>query len=91
MPIYEYLCQNCGHEFEKMQKMTDAPIKKCPKCEKSRVKKKISLSGFQLKGGGWFSDGYTKSKNKQTSETSTQKENAKGCSCEGCPAKKDNK
>ncbi len=56
MPIYEYECQACGHRFEEWQKMSDDPIKVCPKCKKRKVEKLISQTSFQLKGGGWYSD-----------------------------------
>ena len=54
MPIYEYLCQQCGHELEKLQKMSDDALTDCPKCGKSTLTKKISAAGFQLKGSGWY-------------------------------------
>ncbi len=54
MPIYEYACQECGHEFEIIQKMSDSPLKVCPQCEKESLVKKMSVSGFALKGSGWY-------------------------------------
>jgi putative FmdB family regulatory protein len=57
MPIYEYECPSCGHEFEKIQKFSDPELKKCPECGQ-RIRKKISASAFMLKGGGWYADGY---------------------------------
>jgi putative FmdB family regulatory protein len=62
MPIYEYACGKCEHEFEVEQRITDAPLKTCPKCKSRRVKKLISLTSFVLKGDGWFSDLYSSSK-----------------------------
>lgn len=53
MPIYEYICKKCAHEFDEIQKFSDPPIKKCPKC-KGKVEKKLSLPSFQLKGTGWY-------------------------------------
>ena len=50
MPIYEYTCQKCGHHLEVMQKMSDAPLSKCPEC-KGRLEKEYSQTSFQLKGG----------------------------------------
>lgn len=61
MPLYEYACSACRHEFEQMQKFSDASVRKCPSCGKLKVTKKISLAGFQLKGAGWYKDGYVKS------------------------------
>ncbi len=62
MPIYEYECQACQHRFEEWQKMSDKPIKVCPKCKARKVEKLISQTSFQLKGGGWYSDLYASSK-----------------------------
>ena len=58
MPIYEYECPTCGHEFEKIQQFSDPPVKRCPECGRS-VRKKLSVSAFLLKGGGWYADGYS--------------------------------
>jgi putative FmdB family regulatory protein len=58
MPIYEYACGACGHQFEEWQKMSDAPVRVCPKCKKKKVEKLISQTSFTLKGGGWYSDLY---------------------------------
>ncbi|NOQ89362.1 MAG: zinc ribbon domain-containing protein [Gammaproteobacteria bacterium] len=54
MPFYEYQCTNCGHEEEVLQKISDEPLKKCPECGKSTMKKKVSAAAFRLKGGGWY-------------------------------------
>ena len=54
MPIYEYECQSCGHDFEALQKISDAALEDCPQCGKAELKKKISAAAFRLKGGGWY-------------------------------------
>jgi putative FmdB family regulatory protein len=54
MPIYEYQCESCGHRLEKIQKMSDDPIKDCPACETPSLKKLVSAAAFRLKGGGWY-------------------------------------
>jgi putative FmdB family regulatory protein len=56
MPIYEYACPTCG-QFEVTQRITDEPLKKCPTC-KSKVRKLISNTSFQLKGSGWYATDY---------------------------------
>ncbi len=59
MPIYEYACQDCGHNFEKLQRISDDPVRDCPSCEaEGTVKKLVSQTSFVLKGGGWYSDHY---------------------------------
>jgi len=57
MPLYEYRCAACQHEFETMQKVDAPRLRKCPECG-GRLEKLISRSAFHLKGGGWYSDGY---------------------------------
>jgi len=59
MPIYEYACGKCGHEFELEQRITEDPVKTCPKCRARKVKRLISQTSFVLKGGGWYSDLYS--------------------------------
>ena len=54
MPFYEYQCKNCGHALEAMQKVNDAPLKKCPDCGKSQLTRLMSAPVFRLKGGGWY-------------------------------------
>jgi putative FmdB family regulatory protein len=54
MPIYEYRCSACGHHLEALQKMTEAPLRKCPDCGKQRLKRLVSASQFRLKGSGWY-------------------------------------
>ena len=56
---YEYLCGACGHEWEVEQSIRDNPLKKCPQCGKLRAQRQVSGgTGFLLKGGGWYADGY---------------------------------
>jgi len=59
MPIYEYKCDSCGQVTEKLQKMSDAPLKKCPHCG-GKVGKIFSRTSFQLKGSGWYVTDYGK-------------------------------
>lgn len=56
---YEYKCKLCGHEWTADQRISDQPLTVCPKCEKEGAKRLISGgTGFQLKGSGWYRDGY---------------------------------
>jgi len=59
MPLYEYQCKKCGHRFEKIQKFSDKPIKKCPECG-GPVEKLISSPAVQFKGSGWYVTDYAK-------------------------------
>lgn len=58
MPIYEYQCPDCGHRFEKLQKMSEGPVRVCPACGQEEVRKLVSQSAFILKGSGWYKDHY---------------------------------
>lgn len=61
MPIYEYRCPDCEHVFEKLVRSFSVDAR-CPKCESEDVVKLVSSGGFILKGGGWYADGYSKTK-----------------------------
>lgn len=54
MPIYEYRCGSCGHEFEELQKISEDLLQECPACQKPELKKLMSVAGFRLKGSGWY-------------------------------------
>lgn len=68
MPIYEYKCTTCSHEFQAMQKFSDAPVRQCPACG-APVKKLISRSSFHLKGTGWYLTDYAKKNSPSASES----------------------
>jgi len=54
MPFYEYQCSACGHHHEELQKIADGPLRKCPACGRSTLKRLMSAPAFRLKGGGWY-------------------------------------
>ncbi|HMB39503.1 MAG TPA: zinc ribbon domain-containing protein [Wenzhouxiangellaceae bacterium] len=60
MPIYEYQCRECSHRLEKLQKMSDAPLTRCPECGKEALTKLVSAAGFRLAGGGWYETDFKK-------------------------------
>ena len=88
MPIYEYQCQACGHQLEALQKVSDAPLKKCPECGKPKLQKLISAPSFRLKGGGWYETDF-KSGNKKNLADSGKDEKPAAKSDEAKPAKKE--
>jgi putative FmdB family regulatory protein len=63
MPLYEYACGACGHQFEVMQKLSDRPIRKCEACGRLKAKRVISQVSFVLKGSGWYVTDYGGKKN----------------------------
>lgn len=70
MPIYEYECTSCRKVLEIFQRMTEDPLTTCPNCS-GPVKKLVSMSSFQLKGGGWYADGYSNASCNSSSAAST--------------------
>lgn len=80
MPIYEYQCESCGHQMEKLQKMSDDPLKDCPECNESSLRKLVSAAAFKLKGTGWyetdFKDNSKKDDKKPGSKPAEKKEAA---------------
>lgn len=89
MPIYEYVCQACGHELEVMQKIADAALSDCPACGKPDLKKMISAAGFQLKGSGWYATDFKGKSAKSAAKDSesgggSDAKTGGGCGSGGC-------
>jgi putative FmdB family regulatory protein len=93
MPIYEYRCAACNHELEALQKLSEAPLRTCPKCGKESLIKLVSAAGFQLKGSGWYATDFKHSgakpaaKDAPKSEAKTEGGDAKGADAKGGDAK----
>src|SRR5262244_151108 len=76
MPTYEYVCEKCGHHFEKAQSISAAPLNVCPKdlCSqkrwgKGRVKRAISGgAGLIFKGSGFYITDYRSEKYKEAAK-----------------------
>ena len=82
MPLYTYECTNCGVVFERRQKFTDAPVKRCPECNKNKVRKVIQATGIIFKGSGWY---------KTDSRPSSAEGGSSSKSGKKTPAKKEDK
>jgi putative FmdB family regulatory protein len=83
MPVYEYRCTGCKHQFELRQKFSDAPADHCPKCG-GAVHKMVSASAFSLKGGGWYGDGYNV-KADETPKSEAESAGGTGATAESAP------
>ena len=79
MPMYEYQCESCGHQFEARQKFSDPPLTACQSCG-GPVNKLISQTAFSLKGSGWYQQGYGGEK---PASCAAKAESGSGCA--GCP------
>ncbi len=54
MPIYEFVCQQCGHEFERIQSFSDVSTPECPHCAAVEVNRQVSRPAIHFKGSGWY-------------------------------------
>lgn len=89
MPIYEYRCDKCG-VVEVMQRISDAPLKKCPNC-KSKVERMISATSFVLKGTGWYATDYAKKGSTAPSESSSSNGSSNGSTSTDSSSKSESK
>lgn len=92
MPTYEYQCQNCGYEFELFQQMTASVKKKCPECEKLKLKRLIgSGSAVVFKGSGFYETDYRSNSYKKDAKAEKESSNPKEDSTKKDSSKKDSK
>lgn len=90
MPIYEYLCDNCGHHCEFIQRFSDEPKTFCENCQSDNLKKLVSAPQFKLKGSGWYeTDFKNKAKVSDNKPSDDSKKTAKAPSSPTKTAKKD--
>ena len=71
MPLYEYRCESCGHQFEVIQKFSDAHVDVCPNCKSGPVVKLLSSPAIQFKGSGWYITDYARKGGDKSSSGST--------------------
>jgi len=83
MPIYEYVCIDCGHEFDALQKLSDAVLISCPACDKDSLKKKISAAGFRLSGSGWYETDFKSDRKKNLAQADSAEKGAASKSDDG--------
>jgi putative FmdB family regulatory protein len=85
MPTYGYRCRSCGHEFEVLQRMSDPPLKTCPKCA-GELAKKVYSAGIIYKGSGYYTTDYkgktaeTSSAKSSTSDSGSESSSSNGSS-----------
>ena len=73
MPIYEYKCSKCEHQFEVIQRFSENPVESCPECNEKSVKKLVSAPSFRLKGGGWYETDFKTGSKKNIVDTKDEK------------------
>lgn len=62
MPIYPYICESCSYEFDRLQKISEDPLKVCPECGAESLRKKLTAAAFHLKGTGWYETDFKEKK-----------------------------
>ena len=77
MPFYEYECPHCGFRDEVLQTISEKPLKKCPSCGKSGLKKLISAPVFRLKGSGWYETDFKSDKENKRNLAGADKDEVK--------------
>jgi len=97
MPTYDYLCDSCGHKFEKFQSITARPLRKCPECGKKQLKRLIGAgAGIIFKGSGFYETDYrsesykeAKKKEEKTATEAKDKKDTKAKTASDAKPKKD--
>lgn len=65
MPIYDFACAACGHQFERLQKLSDADPTICPSCGAASVSRQVTAPSFRLAGAGWYETDFKKEGDKK--------------------------
>ncbi|HMB58131.1 MAG TPA: zinc ribbon domain-containing protein [Arenimonas sp.] len=65
MPIYAFECASCGHQFERLQKLSDVDPSDCPVCGAPQVRRQLTAPSFRLAGGGWYETDFKKDGDKK--------------------------
>ena len=73
MPLHEYQCKKCGHRFERIQKFSDSPARKCPECGGS-LEQLLHAPAVQFKGTGWYVTDYPRKGSDKASKEGTATE-----------------
>lgn len=77
MPIYTYRCENCGIQFEQQQHFTDAPLVRCPECNKNSLRKVYTPVSIVFKGSGFYATDHRSPSGATRSPSSTERETDK--------------
>lgn len=65
MPIYAFECAGCGHQFDRLQKLSDADPVDCPECGLPQVRRQLTAPSFRLAGAGWYETDFKKDGDKK--------------------------
>jgi putative FmdB family regulatory protein len=77
VPTYDYRCDDCGHEFDVFQRMSEDSLTDCPHCERPNLRRLIgSGAGIIFKGSGFYETDYKRSKTDTGKSESSKKESS---------------
>ena len=65
MPIYAFECDSCGHQFDRLQRLSDADPTVCPECGAEQVRRQLTAPSFRLAGAGWYETDFKKDGDKK--------------------------
>jgi putative FmdB family regulatory protein len=65
MPIYAFECGACGHQFDRLQRLSDADPTECPACAQAQIRRQLTAPQFRLAGGGWYETDFKKDGDKK--------------------------
>jgi putative FmdB family regulatory protein len=65
MPIYAFECSDCGHSFDRLQKLADADPTDCPACTRASLRRQLTAPSFRLAGSGWYETDFKKDGDKK--------------------------
>ena len=65
MPIYGFECGHCGHQFDRLQKLSDPDPDQCPACGQAQVRRQLTAPSFRLSGAGWYETDFKKDGDKK--------------------------
>ncbi len=88
MPIYAFECTACGHQFDRLQKMSDPDPTDCPECGATQVKRQLTAPSFRLSGSGWYETDFKKDGDKKRNLTEKADAPASSASSDSAPATK---
>jgi putative FmdB family regulatory protein len=65
MPIYVFRCEDCGEQFDRLQKLSDPDPDTCPNCGRHAVRRQVTAPAFRLAGSGWYETDFKSDKEKK--------------------------
>lgn len=87
MPIYAFECTACGHEFDRLQKLSDPDPEACPTCDEGTVRRQVTAPAFRLAGSGWYETDFKKDGEKKRNLAGATETRAGSESSGAAPAK----